>query len=253
MREPGHTFLFADLVGYTALAELEGDDRALEVALALQRRTRELMAHCGAEQIKTFGDGLMLHCDEPQTAIELGLCLVEELAAEPGFPPVRVGIHTGPALASEGDWYGRAVNVAARLCAVAPGGEVMVSEQTRDAAGPMATVKWGERELHWLRNVPEPVPTYLAGPNGRPGVDGAESLALSAQTADSPAAPAHRDGGMAAAAQRVGGLAAPEERLASLRARGSALARAVVRARRQTSGSVSWSCRRGRTGTEAMA
>jgi class 3 adenylate cyclase len=48
------------------------------------------------------------------------------------------------------------------LCAVAPGGEVMVSEQARDAAGRMAGVEWGERELHWLRNVSEPVATYLA-------------------------------------------------------------------------------------------
>jgi len=157
-----HTFLFADLVGFTALAELEGDGRALEVALHLQRRAGQLLDDHRAEQVKTFGDGLMLRCDDPQDAICLGLRLVDELAAQPDFPPVRVGIHTGPALANDGDWYGRTVNVAARLCAVAPGGEVMVSEQTRQAAGSMPTVKWSDRELHWLRNVPEPVPTYLA-------------------------------------------------------------------------------------------
>jgi adenylate cyclase len=92
------------------------------------------------------------------------LRVVEELADEGNVPPVRVGIHTGPALASEGDWYGRTVNVAARLCAVAPGGEVMVSESTRRAAGEIPGVDWGERELHWLRNVSEPVGTYLVRP-----------------------------------------------------------------------------------------
>jgi adenylate cyclase len=156
-----HTFLFADLVGFTALAELEGDDRALEVALALQRRVRGLLEEHGAEQVKAIGDGLMLRCIEPQAAIRLGLRLVEELAEEASFPPVRVGIHTGPALASEGDWYGRTVNVAARLCAVAPGGEVMVSEATKVASGRMRELEFGERELHWLRNVSEPVGTYL--------------------------------------------------------------------------------------------
>jgi adenylate cyclase len=159
-----HTFLFADLVGFTALAELEGDDRALEVALTLQRRVRELLAQHSAEQVKAIGDGLMLRSSEPQAAIRLGMRLVDELGAEAGVPPVRVGIHTGPALANEGDWYGRTVNVAARLCAVAPGGEVIVSESTREAAGHMHGVDWGERELHWLRNVSEPVATYLAGP-----------------------------------------------------------------------------------------
>ena len=157
-----HTFLFADLVGFTALAELEGDDRALEVALGLQRRVRGMLEEHSAEQVKAIGDGLMLRCGEPRAAILLGLRLVEELHGERGFPPVRVGIHTGPAIANEGDWYGRTVNVAARLCSVAPGGEVMVSESTRDAAGKVPGVDWGERELHWLRNVSEPVGTYLA-------------------------------------------------------------------------------------------
>ena len=161
MASPAHTFLFADLVGFTALAELEGDDRALEVVLALQRRVGELLPEHRAEQVKAIGDGLMLRCEEPRAAIRLGLRLVDELAAEAGVPPVRVGIHTGPAVANAGDWYGRTVNVAARLCAVAPGGEVMVSESTRAAAHEVGGVDWGERELHWLRNVSEPVATYL--------------------------------------------------------------------------------------------
>jgi adenylate cyclase len=162
MRPSTHTFLFADLVGFTALAELEGDDRALEVALGLQRRARGMLEDHAAEQVKAIGDGLMLRCADPQAAVLLGLRLIDELAGENDFPPVRVGVHTGPALSNDGDWYGRTVNVAARLCAVAPGGGVMVSERTREAAGQLAGVSWGERELHWLRNVSEPVATYLA-------------------------------------------------------------------------------------------
>jgi adenylate cyclase len=157
-----HTFLFADLVGYTALAELEGDGRALEVALALQRRVGGLLHQHRAEQVKTIGDGLMLRCSDPADAVRLGLRLTDELAREDDFPPVRVGIHTGPALASGGDWYGRAVNVAARLCATAPGGEVMVSHSTRTAAGSLADVEWGQRELHWLRNISQPIAAYCA-------------------------------------------------------------------------------------------
>lgn len=161
MTAPNHTFLFADLVGFTALAELEGDDRALTVALELQRRARDvLMAH-GGEQVKAIGDGLMLRCARPAAAIQLGLRLVE-IMDEPGLPPVRVGIHSGPALTSGGDWYGQTVNVAARLCAVAPPGRVLVSEETRSSAGRMWRVQFGDRQLHWLRNVSEPIPTHLA-------------------------------------------------------------------------------------------
>jgi adenylate cyclase len=161
MAAPAHTFLFADLVGFTALAEMEGDDRALAAVMALQDRVHSLLEEHSAEQVKAIGDGLMLRCGDPQAAVKLGLRVVEELADAGDVPPVRIGIHTGPALAREGDWYGRTVNVAARLCAVAPGGEVMVSETTRQAAGDISGVEWGERELHWLRNISEPVGTYL--------------------------------------------------------------------------------------------
>jgi class 3 adenylate cyclase len=172
-----HTFLFADLVGFTVLAETEGDDRALEAVLALQRRVQGLLEEHSAEQVKAIGDGLMLRCSDPRAAVRLGLRVVTELADEGGVPPVRVGIHTGPALSREGDWYGRTVNVASRLCSVAPGGEVMVSETTRSAAGEIPGVDWGQRERHWLRNVAEPVGTYLVSaepdqPAGRTSSEG---------------------------------------------------------------------------------
>ena len=163
MTGSSHTFLFADLVGFTALAELEGDSRALAVALELQRRTAGLLRSHGAEQVKTIGDGLMLRCTRPAAAVALGLQVVE-IMDEPGLPPVRVGIHTGPALSSDDDWYGQTVNVAARLCAVAPPRQVLISEATRAAAGRIRKVDFGERELHWLRNVSEPIGTYLARP-----------------------------------------------------------------------------------------
>src|SRR5688572_2703350 len=122
-----HTFLFADLVGYTALADLEGDDRAAQVGVELQRRVRPLLPRHGGEQIKALGDGIMLRCCDPSAAVRLGLQIVTALETDPTFPPVRIGVHSGEAVARDGDWYGRTVNVAARLCAVAPGGEVLIS------------------------------------------------------------------------------------------------------------------------------
>jgi adenylate cyclase len=164
-----HTFLFMDLVGYTALADAEGDDRAVEVALRLQQGVRDLLPGYPAEQVKALGDGIMLRCEDPAAAVGLGLRIVEELDDDPGCPPVRVGIHTGPAVARDGDWYGRTVNVAARLCSVAPGGEVLVSEATREAAGRMRRIDFGERRLHWLRNVTEPIGTFSAQERTRRG------------------------------------------------------------------------------------
>jgi adenylate cyclase len=157
-----NTFLFADLVGFTALTESEGDDRAAEVALALCQRARELAPRYGAEELKTLGDGIVLRCDRPEDGIELAVRLVEELDTIPGFPPLRVGVHTGPAVRREGEWYGRTVNVAARLCSAAGGGEVLASAQAIGAAGRLPRIELGERRLHWLRNVTEPIAAHAA-------------------------------------------------------------------------------------------
>jgi len=157
-----HTFLFADLVGFTALTDAEGDDRAAEVALALYERARQLAALYGAEELKTLGDGVVLRCERAEDGIELAVRMVEDLEAIPGFPPLRAGVHTGPAVQREGEWYGRTVNVAARLCSAAGGGEVLASEQAIACARRLPRIELGERRLHWLRNVTEPIAARAA-------------------------------------------------------------------------------------------
>jgi adenylate cyclase len=157
-----HTFLFADLVGFTSLTDAFGDDRAADVALVLYGQVRGLLTTYRAEELKTLGDGMVIRCDAAADGIRLALRIVDELDSIPGFPPVRVGVHSGPAVHRQGDWYGRTVNVAARLCSAAAGGDVLVSEQTRHAAGRLPAVAFGERRLHWLRNVTEPIAAHVA-------------------------------------------------------------------------------------------
>jgi adenylate cyclase len=156
-----HTFVFTDLVGFTALAAAEGDDRAAEVALEFYARVRTLLSEHRAEEIKTIGDALMLRCDDAADAVRLGLRIVRELEALPGFPVARVGVHTGSAVARDGDWYGTTVNVAARLCTAAGAGSVLVSEETSRAAGRLRKVELGETRLHWLKNLTDPVEARL--------------------------------------------------------------------------------------------
>jgi adenylate cyclase len=154
--QQGHTFIFMDLVGFTALSAERGDDGAADIAYLFYEHVRGLLDEHRAEEIKTIGDAMMVRGDDPQLAICLGLRVVDEVDAR-GLPPVRVGVHTGSAVCRDGDWYGGAVNVAARLCSAAGGGEVLVSEATREAARSLRRVKLGDRQLHWLKNVPEPV------------------------------------------------------------------------------------------------
>lgn len=162
MEEAEHTFLFADLVGFTALADTEGDERAVEVALALQALVRPLLPAYGASEVKAIGDALMLVGRDAGNGIRLGIRIVSEVEADPALPPIRVGIHCGPAVQRHGDWYGRTVNVASRLCSAAGGGQVMVSESALEAAGSIPEVELGWRRLHRLRNVTEPIAARLA-------------------------------------------------------------------------------------------
>lgn len=163
MADEQHTFLFMDLVGFTALTAEQGDESAADVALGVYAHVRRLLPQHSGEEIKTIGDAMMIRCDDPRRAVDLGLCISEQLAGVAHFPPVRVGVHTGSAVCRDRDWYGNAVNVAARLCSAAGGDEVLVSDAARDAAGRLAHIEFGARRLHWLKNVPEPVAARSAG------------------------------------------------------------------------------------------
>ncbi len=60
-----HTFLFCDLVGFTALTDAEGDERAATVAAALQLRVRDVAADHEVEVVKAMGDAAMVRCEDP--------------------------------------------------------------------------------------------------------------------------------------------------------------------------------------------
>jgi len=117
----------------------------------------------------------MLRCDDPQGAVELGLRIVDEVGARPEFPAVRVGIHTGAAVKRNDDWFGRAVNLAARLSGLAAGGEVLTSEATRAAAGDLAGLEFRSLGPQAFKNFTEPVdvfrPVRSAGQRERLPID----------------------------------------------------------------------------------
>jgi hypothetical protein len=75
----------------------------------------------------------MLRTADAAAAIRLGLCIVHDVGARHGFPLVRVGMHTGPAVERGGDWFGATVNLAARVSAAAGGGEALLTEATKAA------------------------------------------------------------------------------------------------------------------------
>jgi adenylate cyclase len=156
-RHPAPTFVFADLVGYTALTEERGDQAAATLAGEFRRAMCALSREHGARQVKSMGDGVMIWAPEADAAVILAARAVEEVGARPDLLPVRVGVHTGPAVMRGCDWYGSAVNVAARLAQEAEPNQVLVSSATQAAArGELERALVGRREIS-LRGVGRPI------------------------------------------------------------------------------------------------
>lgn len=161
-----HTFLFADLAGFTALTEAMGDEDAADLADEFVSSVRELLPDYAAEEIKLIGDAAMIRAEDAAPAIQLSLRIVHEVGARHYFPTVRVGLHTGPAVQRQDDWFGATVNLAARVSGLASGGEVLLTGSTRAAAGEIEGVAFKERGREQLRNIAQPVLLYAAAPVG---------------------------------------------------------------------------------------
>jgi len=153
---------FLDLTGYTRLTEERGDEAAADLATtvaALVRKTA--LAHRG-QPVKWLGDGVMLFFREPGEAVVAALEMVDGIA-ERGFPPAHVGLHAGSVVFQEGDYFGRTVNVAARIADEARPGEVLVSEDVVDAAEG-APVEFAEIGPVDLKGVSGPLRLYAVRP-----------------------------------------------------------------------------------------
>jgi adenylate cyclase len=116
----------------------------------------------GAAHVKTIGDAIMLRIPDPGEAIHLGLKITHELMPGHGAPAVRVGLHHGSAIERDDDYFGAAVNLAARVSAVATGGEVLLTAQTAALAPELEGVFYEPRGREALRNVREPIELFAA-------------------------------------------------------------------------------------------
>jgi adenylate cyclase len=155
------TFVFADIAGFTALTEAHGDEQAATlVADFCDAVKAELPAD--AAHVKTIGDALMLRIPDPAEAILLGLKITHGLMRGHGAPAVRVGLHHGPAVERDGDYFGATVNMVARISGLAGGGEVLLTGQTAALAAELGGVFYESRGRQVLRNVREPVEIFAA-------------------------------------------------------------------------------------------
>ena len=157
-RPPAMCFL--DLTGYTRLTEERGDQTAARLAASLADLVERLSVPRGGQPVKWLGDGVMFHFRDPGPAVLAALDMVGR-TPHVGLPPAHVGLHAGPVIFQDGDYYGRTVNLAARIAAWAGPGQVLVSEQVV-AATTVDGIAFQPVGTATLKGVPNPVPLYEA-------------------------------------------------------------------------------------------
>ena len=118
---------FADLSGYTRMTEEAGDDVAARASLTLAQLVNEVGAEHRGQVVKMLGDGVHFHFPDPGDAVRASLAIVAAVRPR-GLPPAHVGVNAGPMIYDEGDYFGRTVNIAARIASQASADQVYVGE-----------------------------------------------------------------------------------------------------------------------------
>jgi class 3 adenylate cyclase len=161
------TILFTDMEGSTTLTQRLGDAKAQEVLRAHNSIVRDALKACGGSEIKHTGDGIMASFPSASGALECAIAVqrgVAEYNAQvgaQGLAPlrVRIGLNTGEPVAEDEDLFGTAVQLAARICARAEPGQILVPTVVRELAAGKGFLLADLGEIA-LRGFEDPVRLY---------------------------------------------------------------------------------------------
>ena len=124
--------MFADIVGSTTLYETLGDEAAERLVTTTLKELSEIIRKSQGDTIKTGGDDVMCRFQDAEHALtaaqRMHVFLAEKTAPSKDYKiAIRIGAHQGPVIETEGDLYGDAVNLAARVADLARGGKTLIT------------------------------------------------------------------------------------------------------------------------------
>jgi class 3 adenylate cyclase/AcrR family transcriptional regulator len=161
------TVVFTDLVGSTELASSLTPDAGDEVRRRHFSALRQAIAATGGTEVKNLGDGLMVVFPVASAALGCAVAMQQAVHRDNGEAErplgLRVGLSAGEATKEDGDYFGDPIVEAARLCARAEGGQILVADVVRAMAGrrsPHDFTSLGELDL---KGLPDPVQTLEVG------------------------------------------------------------------------------------------
>ncbi|MDP9244202.1 MAG: ABC transporter substrate-binding protein [Chloroflexota bacterium] len=170
-------FLFADLRGYTSFVETHGAATAADLLTRFRFIVREQIDRFAGAEIRTEGDSFYVVFGSVSDAVRGGLAITEaarEAVSERPDEPIRVGIgiHAGETIETPEGFVGSPVNIAARICAIAQPGEVLVSDTVRALTQTLLPVRFIPRGRRQLKGLADPIALYAVQPTAATGVWG---------------------------------------------------------------------------------
>jgi class 3 adenylate cyclase len=155
--------MFTDIQGSTDVSTRHGDEAAVELVRRHNDIVRDALDNFGGREVKHTGDGILASFVSVSKAVESSIAMQRACVhvTEEGVPElaVKIGISAGEPVEDSQDLYGAAVNMAARICAHARGGQTLVSGTVRDLAIGKEIRFTGQGSIG-LRGFPDPVPLF---------------------------------------------------------------------------------------------
>ena len=154
--------MFTDIEGSTAVSTSSGDEVAVELVKRHDRVVRTALEKCGGRIIKHTGDGMFVSFTSVLRAVDASVSIQRGTFQEESDGPalaVKIGLTVGEPVEDSDDLFGASVNLAARICAHAAGGQTLVSSTVRDLAIGKGINFLGRGEIG-LKGFPDPVALY---------------------------------------------------------------------------------------------
>lgn len=151
--DPGLVVGFADLVGFTALAQQVSGEELATVVDEFERLAYDVVVAGGGRVVKMIGDEVMFLVEDPAMAAEIALGLSDASRDAAGLGDVRVGMAIGPVVEREGDAYGTTVNLASRATSIAYPGTVVVSPELREVLADHPELAFRGMRPRFLKNI----------------------------------------------------------------------------------------------------
>ena len=194
---PTVTLFFSDIRGFTEYTDAHGDAAAFRMLQFHNTMVQEQIALYGGHIVKTLGDSYMVSFNAARNAMACGIGIQKALAhyneREGGAKiHIGIGINMGEPILDADDFFGGSVNLAARICAVAGAGQILVSEGVRHVVGKMEGTDYLDRGAFELKGFHEPQRLYEVDWSGL-GASAATPPARTPSALASQASPAQRE------------------------------------------------------------